>query len=135
MQKDEANIKRDRSAAALVKDPSSNFWAEIKSIRRHKASHCNIVDVYSVGDEIAQLFPQKYRALYTSFPRNSVELESIVCEVENQIRENIAAGAEHLVVVKMSRMLSTSVSPINPMVILHVLLITLYMLVPTCVFI
>jgi hypothetical protein len=35
--------------------------------------------------------------LYNSVPYDSVELESIVCEAEDQIRVNIAAAAGHLV--------------------------------------
>ena len=81
-----------------MKDPSHNFWAEVKRICCNKASYCKIVDGCSVGDETAQLFAQKYRALYTSLPYDSVELENnAVCEVEDQIRGNIAAAAGHLV--------------------------------------
>jgi hypothetical protein len=69
----------------------------VKRIRCNKASCCKFVDGCSVGDEVALVFAQKYHALYTSVPYDSVGLESIVCEVEDQLRGIIAGDTGHLV--------------------------------------
>ena len=79
--RDENNIVRERIAEALIKDPSRNFWQEIKKIRNNKAACSRVVDGCSDELSIAQVFASKYKNLYTSVPYDIVDLDSIRADI------------------------------------------------------
>jgi hypothetical protein len=76
--RDEDSIARERIAEALVNDPNRNFWAEIKRIRNNKAGNNKAVDGCTGENNIAKVFVDKYKNLYTSVPYNTSELNDIL---------------------------------------------------------
>jgi hypothetical protein len=85
VKKDEESIVRERIANALIDDPSSSFWAEIKKIRHFKAGSSTIVDGCTNEISIAQLFACKYRSLYNSVSYDKDEMQQILAELDSQI--------------------------------------------------
>ena len=85
VRRNEQNIIRERVADALLRDPSRDFWTEVKKIRNSKSGRAVIVDGCSDAPSISQLFASKYRHLYTSVPYQHNDLQSIVSDVESRI--------------------------------------------------
>ena len=85
LKKDEESILRERVADGILSDGGRNFWSEIKRIRSNKASTSRIVDGQTDVSNIARLFADKYRELYTSVPFNKDEMQCIVDDVNNAV--------------------------------------------------
>ena len=83
LKKDEESILRERVADGILSDGGRNFWSEIKRIRSNKASTSRIVDGQTDVSNIARLFADKYRELYTSLPFDKDEMQCIVDDVNN----------------------------------------------------
>ena len=79
-------ITRDRFATALLQNNSRNFWTEVKKIRSSKVACTSVVDGHSDASEIAQIFGDKYRDLYTSVSFDRGEMH----EISNTVEDNIA---------------------------------------------
>ena len=66
VRKDENSIVKQRVAESLIRNPSRDFWAEIKKIRGNKASLSKVVDGCTDQPSISELFADTYKSLYTS---------------------------------------------------------------------
>jgi hypothetical protein len=97
VKRDEELIVRDRIATALIEDPSRNFWAEVKKIRRNQV--CSSKIVYGCTDEtsIAQLFVRKYRSLYSSVPFDTFEMQDILHELDARVSDVTLGKADHII--------------------------------------
>jgi hypothetical protein len=62
------NEDRDRLAKALLRNRNSDFWREVTKIRASKLACNYVIDGHGSVSEIAQLFGEKYRDLYSSVP-------------------------------------------------------------------
>jgi hypothetical protein len=71
---DEEAIVRERIASNIVNDDCRNFWTEIKRIRCNKAGTSRVVDGRSDVNNIAKLFADKYRDLYSGVPYDPCEI-------------------------------------------------------------
>lgn len=78
-------ITRNRFADALLQNSSRNFWSEVKKIRASKMSCNYIVDGHSDSSDIACIFGDKYRDLYTSVSFNSNDMHEIVDVIDSNI--------------------------------------------------
>ena len=85
IRKNEDDIIRRRFADALIRDPSRDFWAEVKKMRRIKAGTSMIVDNCSDAESISQLFAAKFQNLFTSVPYQSDDLQCIMSDVEAKL--------------------------------------------------
>ena len=77
VKRDADEITRDRFAAALLQNNSRDFWTEVKKIRASKLTCNGIVDGHSDASEIARIFGDKYRDLYTSVSFNKCDMHEI----------------------------------------------------------
>jgi hypothetical protein len=85
VRKDEELIVKQRIAEALARDPSRDFWTEIKRIRGNKAGLSRIVDGCIDEASISKLFADKYKCLYASVPYDTVEMQNIQDIVDSQL--------------------------------------------------
>ena len=88
LKKDEDAIIRERVAEAILNDGGRNFWSEIKRIRSHKSSTSSIVDGQTDVTSIATLFAVKYRDLYSSVSYNKNEMQCIIDDVNNMLKDD-----------------------------------------------
>jgi len=83
VKKGENDIINDRFAAGLIGDRNRDFWSEAKRIRRNKACFSNCVDSKSAPADIANIFANKYKELYSSVAYNvddMADLKSLVAD-------------------------------------------------------
>ena len=78
-------IIRDRFATALLQNNSRNFWDEVKKIKASKMTCNSTIDGHSDANEIARIFGEKYRDLYTSVAFEKHDMH----EIRNFIEQNI----------------------------------------------
>lgn len=88
VKRNEDAITRTRFADALVNNHTRNFWSEVKKIRASKVSGNGIIDGHSDADEIAQLFCNKYRALYNSVAYDEHDMNNINEMVDTNIDDD-----------------------------------------------
>ena len=79
--RDEA-LRRERMAEAFIQPTRRDFWREIKKVQGGRVSCPTSVDD-SVGEEdIANLFSEKYEALYRSVPYDRAQMEQLLQDLE-----------------------------------------------------
>jgi len=71
VKRDEDTLINERIADSIINNDARDFWSEIKRIRSNKAGKSRIVDGQTEDINIAKLFADKYRELYTSVPYES----------------------------------------------------------------
>ena len=80
-----ADIRPSKMAAAFLSDNKRDFWAEVKKIRgSSKAMPCQIHDVCG-NDNISQLFSDKYESVYNSASYDLSEMKNLLHHIENDI--------------------------------------------------
>jgi len=90
--RDEENIVREHIAEAFLKDPTRNFWEEVKRIRNKKTTYSETVDGCTDENSIAQVFASKYKSLYTSVSYDTEELKHIITEIDARMLHNARAS-------------------------------------------
>jgi len=110
VKKDRDLIVSDRIADALIKDPSRNFWDEVKKIRANKVGIAKIVDGCTDDGSIAELFAQKYRSLYSSVPFDTGDMQIILAELDNMITN----GRSNNAVIVSAHDVISAISKLNP---------------------
>ena len=83
---DEDKIRMERMAEALVANNSRNFWLEAKKIKGGSRSFPRKVDEAQCQEDIADLFKEKYSALYNSVSYESEDYEELQRQVEADIQ-------------------------------------------------
>jgi len=68
-----------------------DFWTEMKKIRGGKGSLPTCVDDATGENEIAHLFSEKYKELYTSVPYNHSDLVELITDLQGTQQEHLAA--------------------------------------------
>jgi hypothetical protein len=86
VKRNEDEITRERFATALLHNDSRNFWTEVKKMRASRMSYNGIVDGHSDANDIARIFGEKYRDLYTSVPYDECDMG----EISDTINEHIS---------------------------------------------
>lgn len=84
----EDDIVRDRFAQALISNRNRDFWQEVRKIRANKLLCNYAIDGHSSADEIARLFGEKYRDLYSSVPYDRVEMSKISDCIESKLHDD-----------------------------------------------
>ena len=84
----EDDIVRDRFAQALISNRHRDFWQEVRKIRARKLMSNYAIDGHSSAEEIARLFGEKYRDLYSSVPYDRAEMNKISDNVEIQLHND-----------------------------------------------
>jgi hypothetical protein len=72
-------------ATALACDDERNFWSEIKCIRSCKAGSSRIIDGQTDIGDIARLFADKYRELYTSVAYDEREMQALIEDLNSTL--------------------------------------------------
>ena len=85
---DEDKLRMERMAEALVANNSRNFWLEAKKFKGSSNSFPRKVDDAQCQEDIADLFKEKYSALYNSVSYDSAEYE----ELQRQVAADIQPG-------------------------------------------
>jgi hypothetical protein len=83
LERDGDEIINERIADSLLNNKSRDFWSQIKRIRSSKSGNSCTVDGQSEANNIAKLFAEKYRDLYTSVPYDVNEMRIIQEQVNN----------------------------------------------------
>jgi len=65
VKRDEDTLINERFADSIINNDARDFWSEMKRIRSNKAGKSRIVDGQTENNNIAKLFADKYRELYT----------------------------------------------------------------------
>ena len=76
-------------ANALLDGQGRNFWTEIKQIRGNHLRSSNIIAGLTDSREIAALFANKYRELYTSVPYDRKQMHDLLSSVNASLHENV----------------------------------------------
>jgi hypothetical protein len=85
VKREEDLIARDRIANALIDDPRSSFWTQVKKIRNNKACSTKIFDGCTDGTSIAPLFANKYRNLFSSVTYNATDMLDLLAELDARV--------------------------------------------------
>ena len=97
VRKDENAIVKQRVAESFIRNPSRDFWAEIKKIRGNKASLSRVVDGCTDQSSISELFADEYKSLYTSVPYDSTEMQNIRDWVDSQLKEPCFTDVDYII--------------------------------------
>jgi len=65
-------------AESMLSNNKGDFWREIKKIRNNKSVRSKVVDGISDDVDIANVFVQSYRDLFTSVPYDEVHMQHLV---------------------------------------------------------
>jgi hypothetical protein len=76
---------RERIADAFLHNDERNFWSEIKCIRSCKAGSSRIIDGQTDVGDIARLFADKYRELYTSVAYDESEMQALIEDLNSTL--------------------------------------------------
>ena len=71
------DIVNNRIASALAENNNRQFWSEVKRIGQAKCTVGGVVDGRCNSSDIADLFAEKYRDLYTSVPFDEADMQCI----------------------------------------------------------
>ena len=71
---------------ALLRDPTRDYWIEVKKIRKNKSSIQNNVDNETGSVEIANAFADQYSILYSSVPSEPTYLSELQMRVKTSVR-------------------------------------------------
>jgi len=74
-----------RFASSVTNNRMSDFWQEVKRIRRKCNNVSNVVDGVSNADDIAELFAEKYSTLYDSVSYHVTYMSYIRFELNESI--------------------------------------------------
>jgi len=88
VKRDEDTLINDHNADSIINNDTRDFWSEIKRLRSNKAGKSRFVDGQTENINIAKLFADKHRELYTSVPYESEEMLRIQHEIEDLILKN-----------------------------------------------
>ena len=109
--RDEDDIVRNRFAQSLLQNNDRDFWQEVKKIKNSKVLNNCTVDGHSNSQEIAQLFGQKYHALFNSVSYEKSEMDKLTLRIDEQLNTTncvadfiITANDVHAAVSKMKHM-------------------------------
>lgn len=81
----ETNMVNDRFAEAVSGNKNRNFWQEVKRLRKPCNRVSNVVDGLSSNADIAEVFADKYSALYTDVSYNTDDMSEIRSELNKSI--------------------------------------------------
>jgi hypothetical protein len=93
VKRDKDKIINDRLADSLLNNNTRDFWSEVKRIRYKKSGTTRVVDGRTEAFDIAKLFADKYRDLYSSVPYDVNDMQSIQSEV-NILLKTISSHAD-----------------------------------------
>ena len=81
VRRNENDIVNAKFASSVTNNRSRNFWQEVKRIQRKCNNVSNVVD----GDDIAELFAEKYSTLYNSMSYDVSDMFDIRSELNESI--------------------------------------------------
>jgi hypothetical protein len=73
----------ERVADGMLTNNARDFWSEIDCIWSNKSGSSRIVDNETEASNIAKVFADKYRELYTSVPYDADEMQSIIIDINS----------------------------------------------------
>ena len=127
---DEDKLRMERMAEALAANNSRNFWLEAKKFKGSSNSFPRKVDDAQCQEDIADLFKEKYSALYNSVSYDSAEYEELQRQVAADISSYLRfshgylqrwlfmeSARHHWQQVPFLQFLSVRRSPLNPQII------------------
>jgi len=79
------NENNDRLAARLIDNQNRDFWSEVKRIRRNKACFSNCVESKTAPVDIADIFANKYKELYTSVAFSDDNMASLKLHLADKV--------------------------------------------------
>jgi len=82
VKREEENIICEKVADAMLRNNTRDFWSEIKRIRSSKSVNSRTVDNESEPINIAKLFADNYRELYTCVPYDVGEMKRISDDID-----------------------------------------------------
>ena len=84
--RNENEITRERFAQSLLRGRTRDFWNEVKRIKASKVSCNYAIDGYSNAADIARVFGDKYRELYSSVSYSVTEMSAIRNDIDQQLK-------------------------------------------------
>jgi hypothetical protein len=81
VKRNEEHIISEKVADALLHNKTRDFWSEIKRIRSSRSGTSRTVDDQTEPSNIARLFADNYRELYTSVPYDVNEMQRIIDDI------------------------------------------------------
>ena len=69
----------------MISDRNRDFWSEAKRIRRNKACFSNCVESKSAAADIANIFANEYKELYSSVAYNVDDMASLKSLVADKV--------------------------------------------------
>jgi len=99
--KEELDLRRDRMAEAIAESNDRNLWREVKKMAPHKGNP-PAIDDETEDEAIAQIFANKYEALFNSVPPDEGQMASIGHQVDallqNISNEDVSVSEEEVAV-------------------------------------
>lgn len=83
--KESQEIINERLATSILNNRSRDFWQEIKKIRGHGRSVPNIVDNITNPEDIANVFANVYKSVFSSASTSHDQLNEIRCVIDNML--------------------------------------------------
>ena len=71
---------------ALLRDPSRDYWTEVKKIHKNKLPIQNMVDDKTGSVDIANAFADLYSMLYSSVPSEPTCLSELLMRINTSVR-------------------------------------------------
>lgn len=94
------SISADKLAEHLMSHHDVSFWKEIKNVMGVKTKAPNNIDNCTGDNNIGDLFAEKYKSLYNSVSYNSVNMSSLLRDIDHDIVKKCVPGecsASHVV--------------------------------------
>ena len=84
--KDRDHITASKIAEKMAGSKTKDFWREISRLKKSPKSVASIVDGRNHPKDIAELFYNKFKVLYSSVPSSDEEVESIKKQVNSRLK-------------------------------------------------
>ena len=85
LRKNEQELVNERFADSVLRNRTRDFWGEVKRMRSTRQQCSSSVDGSTDPDDIAELFADKYKDLYTCVSYDVTEMNQIRCSIEESI--------------------------------------------------
>ena len=87
-QKNQSAIQSERMASALLGNRQRDFWSEVRRLSKSQKSNSAIVDNLSESKDIAKLFHDRFKELYTSVPSSQNEIEQLLNRINSGLKDD-----------------------------------------------
>lgn len=91
--KQEQTLRRERMGEQILQSDQRQFWREVKRLFPSNVNNAPIIDGEANHGSIANIFADKYKALFNSVPSSPTDMASISSELNKLIEKTTAADA------------------------------------------